>query len=67
MEAWLAQLRGLGSPGCHLGTLAENGNAIAFFERIGFARHGPPLLTQGLRTRTGQRMHLQLMVLSLDA
>jgi GNAT superfamily N-acetyltransferase len=66
MEAWLDQLRGLGSPGCHLGTLAENRDAIAFFERMGFARHGAPVLVPGMRTRAGGRMHQQLMVRSLD-
>jgi hypothetical protein len=41
VEAWLDQLRALGSPGCPLGTLAENTNALALFERMGFARRGP--------------------------
>ena len=65
VEAWLARLRGLGSPGCHLGTMAENTNAIGFFERMGFARHGPPSLVPGMRLRSGGRMHVQLMVRSL--
>lgn len=65
MAAWLDQLRAAGSPGCHLGTLAENGAAIAFFERMGFARHGPPTLVPGLRTRAGARMHQQLMTRNL--
>jgi ribosomal protein S18 acetylase RimI-like enzyme len=61
MEAWLDRLRAAGSPGCHLGTLAENTAAIAFFERMGFARHGPPTRVPGMRTRAGARMHQQLM------
>jgi len=65
MEAWFARLRAVGSPGCHLGTLAENASAIAFFERMGFARHGPPTLVPGLRTRSGARMHQQLMTRSV--
>jgi ribosomal protein S18 acetylase RimI-like enzyme len=66
MDAFLSQLREVGSPGCHLGTLAENRGAIAFFERMGFARHGPPMRVPGMRTRAGERMHQQLMVSSLD-
>jgi GNAT superfamily N-acetyltransferase len=65
MAAWLDKLRALGSPGCHLATLAENTNGIAFFRRSGFDRHGAPLLLPGMRTRSGERMHQQLMVLSL--
>jgi len=61
MEAWFERLRTAGSPGCHLGTLAENASAIRFFERMGFARQGPPTLVPGLRTRSGARMHQQLM------
>lgn len=66
MAAWFARLRAVGSPGCHLGTLAENRDAIAFFERVGFARHGTPLRIPGLRTRAGARMHQQVMTRSLD-
>ena len=62
MRSWLARLASLGSPGCHLGTFAENRNAIAFFERMGFGHHGPPTRVPGMRNRDGSRMHLQLMV-----
>jgi len=62
MHAWLARLRELGSPGCHLGTLAENTGAVGFFERMGFARHGVPVLVPGMRPPAGGRHHLQLMV-----
>lgn len=62
MEAWLARLRAVGSPGCHLGTFAENAPAIRFFERMGFARHGPPTRVPGMRTRAGARMHQQILV-----
>jgi ribosomal protein S18 acetylase RimI-like enzyme len=65
MDAWLARLRALGSPGCHLGTLAENRAGIAFFRRMGFEPHGPPQRVPGMRTREGARMHEQLMVRSL--
>jgi GNAT superfamily N-acetyltransferase len=65
IEAWLARLRGLGSPGCHLGTLAENRNGIAFFRSVGFEPHGPPCLVPGMRLREGGRMHEQVMVRSL--
>ena len=65
VEAWFERLRRLGSPGCHLGTMAENTNAIGFFGSMGFERHGAPLLVPGMRLRTGGRMHAQLMVRSL--
>lgn len=65
MEAWLARLHAAGSPGCHLGTFAENTGAIRFFERMGFARHGAPSLVPGMRLRAGGRMHQQLMTRSL--
>jgi ribosomal protein S18 acetylase RimI-like enzyme len=57
MQAWLDRLRRLGSPGCHLGTLAENTRAIHFFQALGFAPYGPPVLVPGLRLRSGGRMH----------
>jgi GNAT superfamily N-acetyltransferase len=66
VEAWLARLRSLGSPGCHLGTLAENRHGIAFFRSVGFEPHGPPRLVPGMRTREGARLHEQLMVRSLS-
>lgn len=63
--AWLDRLRHLGSPGCHLGTLAENTAAIRFFQSQGFERFGAPVLVPGMRLRSGGRMHEQLMVRSL--
>ena len=66
VTAWLERLRQRGSPGCHLGTLAENTRAIGFFRSMGFELFGAPLLVPGMRLRTtGGRMHEQLMVLSL--
>ena len=65
VAAWLERLRRLGSPGCHLGTLAENHAAIRFFRSVGFEPLGSPLLVPGMRLRTGGRMHEQLMVRSL--
>lgn len=62
MEAWISRLRGAGSPGCHLVTLAENTAAIAFFERMGFRLFDAPVLIPGMRLRSGGRMHLQIMV-----
>jgi ribosomal protein S18 acetylase RimI-like enzyme len=62
MQAWFARLRALGSPGCHLATLAENRTALAFFERMGFCHLGAPALVPGMRLRSGGRMHLQMMV-----
>ena len=63
MERWLDRLRKSGSPGCHLQTLVENARAVRFFERTGFARHGPTPLIPGLRYG-GRRLHEQTMVWS---
>jgi GNAT superfamily N-acetyltransferase len=65
MHAWLCRLREVGSPGCHLATLAENTTAVAFFERMGFRHFGAPVLVPGMRLRSGGRMHLQFMVQGL--
>lgn len=65
MERWLGQLRDAGIPGVHLGTMAENYRGIAFFEAMGFRRHGPNHPLPGIRTRTGGRLHEQLMVQQL--
>jgi ribosomal protein S18 acetylase RimI-like enzyme len=62
MRHWLDRLRAEGVPGCHLETVHENTGAVAFFEAMGFHRQGPPLLAPGLRTPTGARHHVQLMV-----
>lgn len=65
MAAWLDRLRSLGSPGCHVETLAENTPAIAFFEASGFVRHGPPEPVPGERSPEGRRLHRQILVQSL--
>jgi ribosomal protein S18 acetylase RimI-like enzyme len=67
MEAWFERLAQLGSPGCHLGTLFENTNAIGFFERMGFERHGTPQPAPGMRSPSGSRHQLQYMVRSTPA
>lgn len=64
MEAWFTRLVDVGSRGCHLGTLFENTRAIGFFESMGFERYGEPQLAPGMRTPSGGRHHLQLMVRS---
>jgi ribosomal protein S18 acetylase RimI-like enzyme len=66
MGDWLASLRQRGIPGCHLQTMAENTNAVAFFETMGFVRHGEPDNAPGFRTRRGERLHVQLMVHEFD-
>ena len=66
VHAWFAMLRDRGISGCHLGTMAENTRAIAFFTAMGFRRFGDPRLIPGLRTREGARMHAQMMVTELD-
>ena len=54
-------------PGCYLETLGENHGAIAFFESMGFRRQGPPTSAPGLRSPTGERHTVQLMVQSPDS
>jgi len=66
VHRWLATLRSDGVPGCHLETWAENTDAKAFFEAMGFTRRGEPTLMPGFRSRTGGRHHIQLMVQSLS-
>lgn len=61
MELWFARLREVGSPGCYLHTAAENVRAVAFFERMGFVKHGSNPVVPGLRY-DGARMHQQSMV-----
>ncbi len=65
MSRWLDRLRKAGSPGCHLQTLVENARAVRFFERMGFAEHGPAPLVPGLR-HDGRRVHQQTMIWSAD-
>ncbi|MEU6265088.1 GNAT family N-acetyltransferase [Saccharopolyspora shandongensis] len=60
MNRWLDRLREAGSPGCRLQTLRENTRAIRFFERMGFAKHGPTPLVPGIR-HDGKRLHQQTM------
>lgn len=62
MQAWLDRLAALGSPGCHLATMAENAKGISFFERMGFRRHDSPMTIPGMRTRDGANVHQQFMV-----
>ncbi|WP_422770177.1 GNAT family N-acetyltransferase [Plantactinospora sp. WMMC1484] len=61
MRRWFDRLVQTGSPGCHLQTVAENTRAVRFFERVGFARHGPTPLVPGAR-HGGRRLHQQTMV-----
>jgi len=63
MARWFARLRETGSPGCHLQTVVENTRAVRFFERMGFARHGPTPLVPGIRYGS-KRLHQQTMVWS---
>ncbi len=62
VHAWLDDLRASAVPGCFLQTMAENTNAIAFFEAMGFTRRGEAIPAPGERTRTGARTHIQTMV-----
>jgi ribosomal protein S18 acetylase RimI-like enzyme len=67
MQAWFERLRALGAAGCHLVTLHENRPAVAFFERMGFRRHGPAQLLPGMRMPDGARMHQQVMVRDVES
>lgn len=62
VDCWFDRLRDRAVPGCHLQTLAENTRAIAFFEAVGFRRHGPTHLVPGFRSPGGARHRLQTMV-----
>lgn len=62
VRTWLEELRADGVPGCHLQTMQENTSAIAFFESMGFTRHGRVLPAPGERTAAGERTHVQTMV-----
>ena len=62
MKAWLGRIEDLGVPGCHVQTLAENVRAIAAFRSVGFRLKGDAVLAPGLRTPTGGRHHVQLLV-----
>jgi ribosomal protein S18 acetylase RimI-like enzyme len=59
---WLQTLKSHGIPGCHLQTMAQNSKAMAFFERMGFEKLGRPKGAPGFRTKSGERMSVQLMV-----
>jgi len=61
LRRWLDTLRDSGVAGCHLETLGENHGAIAFFESMGFDRHGRPGSAPGLRSPSGRRHTVQLM------
>jgi GNAT superfamily N-acetyltransferase len=65
VERYLDYLRGVGSAGCHLETIFENRNAVAFFKANGFQLHGDPRPSPGWRSRSGERLHIQVMVRSL--
>lgn len=61
MNLWFDRLRAVGSPGCYLGTTAENVRAVRFFERMGFEKHGENAVIPGSR-HEGKRLHQQTMV-----
>lgn len=65
VACWFERLRAARIEGCHLQTMAENANAIAFFEAVGFRRFGGPQLIPGFRSPTGARHHIQTMVCDL--
>lgn len=66
LRTWQERLRAAGVPGCHLQTLFENDRAVAAFRSVGFETLGDAVLAPGLRTRTGGRHHVQLLVWLAD-
>lgn len=66
VRSWLDSLRARGIPGCHLQTMAENSNAVAFFESTGFEKSGPLTTAPGFRSRRGERLHVQLMLQAFE-
>ena len=66
VRRWLDQLERDGVSGCHLETVAENVDAIAFFASCGFERRGSPQRAPGLRAPDGTRHSVQLMVRNLS-
>jgi ribosomal protein S18 acetylase RimI-like enzyme len=66
MRRWLDFLRQAQVAGCHLETVAENTGAVAFFEAMGFRKHGRAIPAPGLRSPRGERHHVQVMVQSLQ-
>ena len=65
MRTWLDRLEADGIAGCHLETVQENHRAIAFFEAMGFRRHGANHAIPGMRSPHGEHHHTQLMVQEL--
>ena len=66
VSCWFERLRSANIAGCHLQTMAENANAIPFFEAVGFRRSGTPQLIPGFRSSAGTRHHIQTMVCGLS-
>jgi ribosomal protein S18 acetylase RimI-like enzyme len=66
VRRWLEMLRAAGVPGCHLETLGQNHAAISFFESAGFRRMGTNAPAPGMRSASGGRLTIQLMVQPLS-
>jgi GNAT superfamily N-acetyltransferase len=64
MRQWLDNLADAGVPGCYLQTLVENDGAMRFFQRNGFAVHGPVRDVPGVRYQ-GRPVHQQDMVCTI--
>jgi GNAT superfamily N-acetyltransferase len=62
IDAWFARMRDIRSRGCHLGVIAKNQRAVGFFRAMGFEPHGEQLPIPGMRGRSGERLHQQMMV-----
>lgn len=65
VQGWLDRLAEAGIGGVHLGTMAENTGAVAFFATMGFEPVGAPLPAPGFRTRAGRPMRAQFMARSV--
>src|SRR5262245_55159255 len=53
VERWFERLTAAGSPGCHLGVIAENRRAVGFFNAVGVEPRGAPTPIPGMRGRRG--------------
>ncbi|MDB4976776.1 MAG: family N-acetyltransferase [Myxococcaceae bacterium] len=54
-----------GCPGIHGEVFAENTRAAALHQAMGFARQGEPTPVPGMRSASGERLHLQLWTRAL--
>ncbi|WP_037465596.1 GNAT family N-acetyltransferase [Shimazuella kribbensis] len=67
IDNWLTRLKKFNSSGCHLSTISQNTQAIKFFKKMGFRKHGEPLVISGMRGWNGENLQQQIMVLDINS